>query len=57
MSTVCWAPLCQNDGVSDEYRVIRHMLNLAAVNTYEGSHDVHALILARAQTGMQAFTA
>lgn len=57
MSTVCWAPLCQNDGVSDEYRVIRHMLNLEAVNTYEGSHDVHALIHGRAQTGMQAFTA
>ena len=45
------------NGVSDEYHVIRHMLNLEAVNTYEGTHDVHALILGRAQTGIQAFTA
>jgi glutaryl-CoA dehydrogenase len=44
------------NGVSDEYGVIRHMLNLEAVNTYEGTHDVHALILGRAQTGLQAFT-
>lgn len=44
------------NGVSDEYHVIRHMLNLEAVNTYEGTHDVHALILGRAQTGIQAFT-
>jgi len=44
------------NGVSDEYHVIRHMLNLEAVNTYEGTHDVHALILGRAQTGLQAFT-
>jgi glutaryl-CoA dehydrogenase len=43
------------NGVSDEYPVIRHMLNLEAVNTYEGTHDVHALILGRAQTGLQAF--
>ncbi len=43
------------NGVSDEYHVIRHMLNLEAVNTYEGTHDVHALILGRAQTGIQAF--
>jgi len=43
------------NGVSDEYGVIRHMLNLEAVNTYEGTHDVHALILGRAQTGLQAF--
>jgi glutaryl-CoA dehydrogenase len=43
------------NGVSDEYPVIRHMLNLEAVNTYEGTHDVHALILGRAQTGIQAF--
>ena len=45
------------NGVSDEYHVIRHLLNLEAVNTYEGTHDVHALILGRAQTGIQAFTA
>ena len=44
------------NGVSDEYHVIRHMMNLEAVNTYEGTHDVHALILGRSQTGMQAFT-
>ncbi len=44
------------NGVSDEYHVIRHMLNLEAVNTYEGTHDIHALILGRAQTGLQAFT-
>ena len=43
------------NGVSDEYNVIRHMMNLEAVNTYEGTHDVHALILGRAITGMQAF--
>jgi len=45
------------NGVSDEYGVIRHVLNLEAVNTYEGTHDVHALILGRAMTGIQAFTA
>ena len=44
------------NGVSDEYHVIRHMCNLESVNTYEGTHDVHALILGRAQTGLQAFT-
>ena len=44
------------NGVSDEYHVVRHLLNLEAVNTYEGAHDVHALILGRAQTGLQAFT-
>ncbi len=44
------------NGICDEYHVIRHMLNLEAVNTYEGTHDVHALILGRAQTGLQAFT-
>ena len=44
------------NGISDEYQVIRHMMNLEAVNTYEGTHDVHALILGRAQTGIQAFT-
>ena len=45
------------NGISDEFHVIRHVLNLEAVNTYEGTHDVHALILGRAQTGLQAFTA
>jgi glutaryl-CoA dehydrogenase len=43
------------NGISDEYPVIRHMMNLEAVNTYEGTHDIHALILGRAQTGIQAF--
>jgi glutaryl-CoA dehydrogenase len=43
------------NGIMDEYPVIRHMLNLETVNTYEGTHDVHALILGRAQTGIQAF--
>ena len=43
------------NGISLEYEVIRHMLNLETVNTYEGAHDVHALILGRAQTGIQAF--
>jgi glutaryl-CoA dehydrogenase len=43
------------NGVSDEYQVIRHVMNLEAVNTYEGTHDIHALILGRAQTGIQAF--
>ena len=43
------------NGVADEYHVIRHVLNLEAVNTYEGTHDIHALILGRAQTGIQAF--
>ena len=40
---------------SDEFGVVRHMLNLEVVNTYEGTHDIHALILGRAQTGIQAF--
>ena len=44
------------NGISEEYHVMRHMLNLETVNTYEGTHDVHALILGRAQTGLQAFT-
>lgn len=44
------------NGIVDEYHVIRHMLNLETVNTYEGTHDIHALILGRAQTGIQAFT-
>jgi glutaryl-CoA dehydrogenase len=43
------------NGISDEFHVIRHVMNLEAVNTYEGTHDVHALILGRAQTGLQAF--
>lgn len=43
------------NGISDEFGVIRHMVNLETVNTYEGTHDVHALILGRAQTGIQAF--
>ena len=44
------------NGISDEYHVIRHVMNLETVNTYEGTHDVHAPILGRAQTGLQAFT-
>ena len=44
------------NGISDEYHVIRHTMNLETVNTYEGTHDIHALILGRAQTGLQAFT-
>ena len=44
------------NGISDEFHVIRHMVNLETVNTYEGTHDVHALILGRAQTGIQAFS-
>ena len=43
------------NGISGEFQVIRHMVNLETVNTYEGTHDVHALILGRAQTGLQAF--
>ena len=43
------------NGISDEFHVIRHVMNLETVNTYEGTHDVHALILGRAQTGIQAF--
>jgi glutaryl-CoA dehydrogenase len=45
------------NGIADEYHVIRHMINLETVNTYEGTHDIHALILGRAQTGIQAFSA
>ncbi|MCU7877269.1 MAG: acyl-CoA dehydrogenase [Candidatus Thiodiazotropha sp. (ex Lucinoma borealis)] len=44
------------NGIADEYQVIRHMMNLEAVNTYEGTYDIHGLILGRAQTGIQAFT-
>ncbi|HTN12035.1 MAG TPA: acyl-CoA dehydrogenase family protein, partial [Acetobacteraceae bacterium] len=43
------------NGIVDEYHVIRHVMNLETVNTYEGTHDVHALILGRAQTGLSAF--
>lgn len=44
------------NGIADEYHVVRHMMNLEAVNTYEGTHDIHALILGKAQTGYQAFS-
>lgn len=44
------------NGVADEYHVVRHMMNLEAVNTYEGTHDIHALVLGRAQTGISAFS-
>ncbi|XP_035377446.1 glutaryl-CoA dehydrogenase b isoform X2 [Electrophorus electricus] len=44
------------NGIADEYHIIRHVMNLEAVNTYEGTHDIHALILGRAITGLQAFT-
>ena len=43
------------NGISDEFGVARHLVNLEVVNTYEGTHDIHALILGRAQTGLQAF--
>ena len=43
------------NGIADEYHIIRHVMNLEAVNTYEGTHDIHALILGRAITGLQAF--
>jgi glutaryl-CoA dehydrogenase len=43
------------NGISDEFHVIRHMLNLETVNTLEGTHDIHALVLGRAQTGIAAF--
>jgi glutaryl-CoA dehydrogenase len=45
------------NGIADEFHVMRHLCNLETVNTYEGTHDIHALILGRAQTGIQAFTA
>ena len=44
------------NGITDEFQVFRHMANLETVNTYEGTHDIHALILGRAQTGIQAFS-
>jgi glutaryl-CoA dehydrogenase len=43
------------NGITDEFGVIRHLVNLEVVNTYEGTHDIHALILGRAQTGISAF--
>ena len=43
------------NGIADEFHVMRHLCNLETVNTYEGTHDVHALILGRAQTGISAF--
>jgi len=43
------------NGITEEFQVMRHMVNLETVNTYEGTHDMHALILGRAQTGLQAF--
>ena len=43
------------NGIADQYHVIRHLANLETVNTYEGTHDIHALILGRAQTGLAAF--
>jgi glutaryl-CoA dehydrogenase len=43
------------NGIADDYHVVRHLMNLEAVNTYEGTHDIHALILGRAQTGYSAF--
>lgn len=44
------------NGIADEFHVVRHVMNLKAVNTYEGTHDIHALILGRAVTGIQAFS-
>ena len=44
------------NGISDEFGVARHLVNLEVVNTYEGTHDIHALILGRAQTGISAFS-
>ena len=43
------------NGIADEYHIIRHVMNLESVNTYEGTHDIHALILGRAITGIQSF--
>jgi glutaryl-CoA dehydrogenase len=43
------------NGISDEFHIIRHLLNMEVVNTLEGTHDIHSLILGRAQTGIQAF--
>lgn len=44
------------NGIVDEYHIIRHMMNLETVNTYEGTHDIHALIMGRAITGIQSFS-
>lgn len=44
------------NGISDEYHIIRHVMNLEAVNTYEGTHDIHSLILGKAITGIAAFS-
>jgi len=44
------------NGIAGEFHVIRHVMNLESVNTYEGTHDIHALVLGRAQTGTQAFS-
>ncbi len=52
----CARDLHGGNGIADEYHVIRHVMNLEAVNTYEGTHDIHALIMGRAQTGLQAFS-
>ena len=46
---------CTGNGIQIEFKVMRHLANLETVNTYEGTHDVHALIFGRAQTGLQAF--
>jgi len=43
------------NGISNEFSIVRHLVNLEVVNTYEGTHDIHALILGRAQTGLSAF--
>lgn len=54
----CWLRLRSGpagNGIADEYNIIRHVMNLEAVNTYEGTHDVHALIIGRAITGIQSF--
>ena len=54
----CWhvaRDMHGGNGIADEFHVIRHVMNLEAVNTYEGTHDIHALILGRAQTGIPAF--
>jgi len=48
--------LLGGNGISDEYHIIRHVMNLEAVNTYEGTNNVHALILGRAITGLQSFS-
>ena len=49
--------LLGGNGISDEYHIIRHVMNLESVNTYEGTHDIHALILGRAITGIPSFEA